>query len=67
MSKILSAALFTTLLLISVGLNTFALGVMYWAAGAYFGWTLVLSVTTAFLLVQGLVLLYIYRGERDDH
>ena len=67
MSKFFSAALFTTLLLISFGLSTFALGLMYWAAGAYFGWTLVLSVTVAFLLVQVLVLINLYRGERDDH
>ena len=56
MSKILSAALFTMLLLISVGLSTFALGAMYWAAGAYFGWTLVLSVTVFFFLLQYLIL-----------
>ena len=67
MSKILSAALFTTLFLISFGLSTFALGAMYWAAGVYFGWTLVLSVTAISLLVQGLVLINLYRGERDDH
>ena len=67
MSKILSAALFSMLLLISFGLSTFALGATYWAAGMYFGWTLVLSVTAMFLLVQGLVLINLYRGERDDH
>ena len=56
MSKILSAALFTMLLLISVGLSTFALGAMYWAAGTYFGWTLVLSATVFFFLLQYLIL-----------
>ena len=56
MSKFFSAALFTTLLLISFGLSTFALGLMYWAAGAYFGWTLVLSATGMFVLLQYLVL-----------
>ena len=63
MSKILSAALFTMLLLISVGLSTFALGAMYWAAGTYFGWTLVLSTTGMFVLVQYLVLRVAYGRE----
>ena len=63
MSKILSAALFTTLLLISLGLSTFALGVMYWAAGAYFGWTLVLSVTGIYVVAQYLVLRMTYGKE----
>ena len=63
MSKILSAALFTMLLLISVGLSTFALGAMYWAAGAYFGWTLVLSVTAMSLVVQYLILRMAFRKE----
>ena len=58
---------FIALILVSVGLSIFTLGAMYWAAGMYFGWTLVLSVTAAFLLVQGLVLINLYRGERDDH
>ena len=58
---------FIALILVSVGLSIFTLGAMYWAAGMYFGWTLVLSVTVAFLLVQGLVLINLYRGERDDH
>ena len=58
-----------TFILIAVAmvLNCIALGAMYWAAGMYFGWTLVLSVTVAFLLVQVLVLINLYRGERDDH
>ena len=56
MSKFFSAALFTTLLLISVGLSTFALGMMYWAAGMYFGWTLVLSVSAMFVVAQYLLL-----------
>ncbi len=60
MSKFFSAALFTTLLLISFALNTFALGVMYWAAGAYFGWTLVLNVTAMFVVAQYLVLRMAY-------
>ena len=63
MSKILSAALFTMLLLISVGLSTFALGAMYWAAGAYFGWTLVLSVTAMFVVAQYVVLRMAYGRE----
>ncbi len=60
MSKFFSAALFTTLLLISFGLSTFALGLMYWAAGAYFGWTLVLSVTAMFVVAQYAVLRMAY-------
>ena len=58
-----------TFILIAVAmvLNSIALGAMYWAAGMYFGWTLVLSVTVAFLLVQGLVLINLYRRARDDH
>ena len=58
-----------TFILIAVAtvLNCIALGAMYWAAGMYFGWTLVLSVTVAFLLVQVLVIINLYRGERDDH
>ena len=56
MSKFFSAALLTTLLLTSVGLSTFALGVMYWAAGMYFGWTLVLSVSAMFVVAQYLLL-----------
>ena len=56
MSKFFSAALFTTLLLASVGLSTFALGMMYWAAGMYFGWTLVLSVSAMFVVAQYLLL-----------
>ena len=55
------------LIAVATVLNFIALGAMYWAAGMYFGWTLVLSVTAAFLLVQGLVLINLYRGERDDH
>ena len=57
------ATLFTMLLLISFGLSTFALGLMYWAAGAYFGWTLVLSVTAMFVVVQYLVLRTAYGKE----
>ena len=63
MSKILSAALFVTLLLISFGLSTFALGAMYWAAGMYFGWTLVLSVTAMFVVAQYAVPRMTYRKE----
>ena len=50
-----------TFILIAVAtvLNCIAFGAMYW--------TLVLSVTAAFLLAQGLVLINLYRGERDDH
>ena len=63
MSKFFSAALFTTLLLISFGLSTFALGAMYWAAGAYFGWTLVLSVTAMFVVAQYAALRMAYGRE----
>ena len=58
-----------TFIIIAVAtvLNYIALGAMYWAAGMYFGWTLVLSVTVAFMLVQVLVIINLYRGERDDH
>ena len=48
-------------------LNCIAFGATYWAAGMYFGWTLVLSATAIFLLIQGLVLINLYRGERDDY
>ena len=54
------------LIAVATVLNFIALGAMYWAAGMYFGWTLVLSVTTAFLLVQGLVLLHIYRRGEEQ-
>ena len=63
MSKFFSTASFITLLLVSVGLSTFALGLMYWAAGAYFGWTLVLSVTAMFVVAQYLVLRMAYGGQ----
>lgn len=63
MSKFFSAALFTTLLLASFCLSTFAFGLMYWAAGMYFGWTLVLSTTGMFVLVQYLVLRMAYGRE----
>ena len=63
MSKFFSAALFTTLLLISFALSAFAFGLMYWAAGMYFGWTLVLSTTGMFVLVQYLVLRVAYGRE----
>ena len=63
MSKILSAALFVTLLLISFSLSTFALGAMYWAAGMYFGWTLVLSVTAMFVVAQYVILRMAYGRE----
>ena len=62
MSKFFSAALFTTLFLISFGLSTFALGLMYWAAGAYFCWTLVLSVSAMFVVAQYLILRTAYGG-----
>ena len=55
------------LIAVALVLDCIALGAMYWAAGMYFGWTLVLSVTVAFLLVQGLVLINLYRRARDDH
>ena len=55
------------LIAVATMVNFIALGAMYWAAGAYFGWGLVLSVTAVFLLVQGLVIINLYRGERDDH
>ena len=48
------------LIAVAMVLNCIALGAMYWAAGMYFGWTLVLSVTVAFLLVQVLVLINLY-------
>ena len=63
MSKFFNAALTITLLLISVGLSTFALGAMYWAAGMYFGWTLVLSFTAMSVMVQYLVLRIACRKE----
>ena len=63
MSKFFSAALSITLLILSLGLSTFALGVMYWAAGAYFGWTLVLSVTAMFVVAQYVVLRVAYGRE----
>ena len=63
MSKFFSTASLVTLLLISVGLSTFALGVMYWAAGMYFGWTLVLSVTAMFVVAQYAVLRMSYGRE----
>ena len=47
------------LIAVALVLDCIALGVMYW--------TLVLSATAVFLLVQGLVLINLYRGERDDH
>ena len=63
MSKFFSAALSITLLILSLGLSTFALGVMYWAAGAYFGWTLVLSVTGIYVVAQYAVLRMTYGRE----
>ena len=58
-----------TFILIAVAavLNGIALGAMYWAAGTYFGWTLVLSVTAVLLLAQSLVSIVFIYGERDDH
>ena len=55
------------LIAVAAVLNSIALGAMYWAAGMYFGWTLVLSVTVAFLLAQSLVSIVFIYGERDDH
>ena len=55
------------LLAVAVVLNSIALGAMYWAAGMYFGWSLVLGVTAVFLPVQGLVSIVFLYGERDDH
>ena len=55
------------LIAVALVLDCIALGATYWAAGMYFGWTLVLSATAIFLLVQGLVLINLYRGERDDY
>ena len=63
MSKFFNAALSITLLLISLGLSIFTLGAMYWAAGAYFGWTLVLSVTAMFVVAQYVVLRMAYGGQ----
>ena len=63
MSKFFNAALSITLLILSLGLSTFALGVMYWAAGAYFGWTLVLSVSGIYVVAQYLVLRMAYGRE----
>ena len=54
---------FITLLLISFGLSIFTLGAMYWAAGMYFGWTLVFSVTVMSVVVQYLVLRMAFRKE----
>ena len=55
------------LIAVAAVLNSIALGAMYWAAGMYFGWTLVLSVTTVLLLAQSLVSIVFIYGERDDH
>lgn len=63
MSKFFNAALFTTLLLISFSLSTLGLGFMYWAAGVYFGWTLVLSVTGIYVVAQYSVLRMAYSKE----
>ena len=63
MSKFFNAALTITLLLVSVGLSIFTLGAMYWAAGMYFGWTLVLSATAMSVVVQYLVLRMAFRKE----
>ena len=63
MSKFFNAALSITLLLISLGLSIFTLGVMYWAAGMYFGWTLVLSATAMSVVVQYLVLRMAFNKE----
>ena len=63
MSKFFNAALSITLLLISLGLSIFTLGAMYWAAGMYFGWTLVLSATAMSLVVQYLILRMAYGRE----
>ena len=40
------------LIAVAMVLNCIALGAMYWAAGMYFGWTLVLSVTVALLHIR---------------
>ena len=63
MSKFFNAALSITLLLISLSLSIFTLGAMYWVAGMYFGWTLVLSATTMSVVVQYLVLRMAFRKE----
>ena len=55
------------LIAVAAVLNFIALGAMYWAAGMYFGWTLVLSVTAVLLLAQSLVSIVFIYGERDDH
>ena len=56
MSKILSTTLMVVAFVIAVGLSFFALSMMYWAAGMYFGWKLTVSATAAYLLSQYLVL-----------
>ena len=54
---------FIALILVSVGLSIFALGAMYWAAGMYFGWTLVFSATAMSVMMQYLILRMACRKE----
>ena len=63
--KLLNTTSLIAMFLIAMGLSTFALGAMYWAAGMYFGWTLVLSVTGIYVVAQYLVLRAMYEGERS--
>ena len=54
---------FIALILVSVGLSIFTLGAMYWAAGMYFGWTLVFSATAMSVMMQYLILRMACRKE----
>lgn len=56
MFKVLSTTLMAIMFVVAISLSVFAFGVMYWAAGMYFGWTLTISATAAYLLAQFLVL-----------
>ena len=60
MFKVLSTTLMAIMFVVAISLSVFAFGVMYWAAGMYFGWTLVLSVTAMFVVAQYLVLRMAY-------
>ena len=56
MSKVLNTTLMAIMFVAAISLSVFAFGVMYWAAGMYFGWTLTISVTAMYLLTQFVVL-----------
>ena len=56
MSKVLSTTLMVIVFVAAISLSVFAFGLMYWAAGMYFGWTLVLSATGMSVLLQYLML-----------